>query len=110
MEISTGMRMDTKHDLHRLILPGAAIVMLLCVIALPAGAQWLNYPTAGIPRAPDGKTNLAAAAPRTPDGKPDFSGVWIPEDQKYFGNLAAGLKPHKSDLTHWQTRTDRQRT
>jgi len=39
-------------------------------------AQWLNYPTPGIPRLKDGKPDLAAKAPRTRDGKPDFSGVW----------------------------------
>jgi len=39
-------------------------------------AQWLDYPTAGVPRTPDGKPNLAAPAPRTADGKPDFSGMW----------------------------------
>jgi hypothetical protein len=38
--------------------------------------QWLNYPTPGIPRKPDGKPDLTAAAPRMPDGKPDLSGLW----------------------------------
>ncbi len=42
-----------------------------------AAAQWLTYPTTGVPRTPDGKPNLAAPAPRTSDGKPDFSGIWI---------------------------------
>ena len=44
----------------------------------PLPAQWLDYPTAGIPRLPDGKPNLAAPAPRTTDGKPDLSGLWEP--------------------------------
>ena len=41
-----------------------------------ASAQWLNYPSASIPRTPDGKPNLAAPTPRTKDGKPDLSGMW----------------------------------
>ena len=49
----------------------------LCVpLAGPLGAQWINYPTPGLPRTHDGKPDLSAPAPRTPDGKPDLSGVW----------------------------------
>jgi hypothetical protein len=54
----------------------AAVSLMICLISSPLGAQWLNYPTAGIPRLPDGKPNLAAPAPRTADGKPDLSGIW----------------------------------
>jgi hypothetical protein len=53
-----------------------AVGLMICVISSPLGAQWLNYPTTGIPRLPDGKPNLAAPAPRTADGKPDLSGIW----------------------------------
>src|ERR1700674_2026959 len=55
-----------------------ALGIIACLISAPLFAQWLNYPTAGIPRLPDGKPNLAAPAPRTPDGKPDLSGLWEP--------------------------------
>lgn len=41
-----------------------------------APAQWIHYPTAGIPRTPDGKADLSAPPPRTPDDKPDLSGMW----------------------------------
>jgi len=44
--------------------------------AAPGYSQWLKYPTAGVPRNPDGTPNLTAPAPRLPDGKPDFSGIW----------------------------------
>jgi hypothetical protein len=43
-------------------------------------AQWLKYPTAGVPRTADGKPDLAAPAPRTPDGKPDFTGIWLTDN------------------------------
>jgi hypothetical protein len=51
-------------------------VSLAMLWTISASAQWLNYPTPGIPRTPDGKPNLAAAVPKTADGKPDLSGLW----------------------------------
>jgi hypothetical protein len=50
---------------------------MFLLICLPLTAQWLHYPTAGVPRTSDGRPNLSASAQRTSDGKPDFSGVWI---------------------------------
>jgi hypothetical protein len=46
-------------------------------LGIPAGAQWLKHPTAGVPRTADGKVNVSAPTPRTADGKPDFSGLWM---------------------------------
>jgi hypothetical protein len=63
-------------------------VMLMAAFAVPAvlieplAAQWLNYPTPGIPRTADGKPNPSAAAPRTADGKPDLSGIWDMEHNR----------------------------
>lgn len=46
--------------------------------AAPAAliAQWQPYPTAGVPRTPDGKPNLSAPAPKATDGHADFTGIW----------------------------------
>jgi hypothetical protein len=53
-----------------------SIVVALCCASSVAVAQWLHYPTAGVPRTSDGKPNLTAPPPRLADGKPDFSGIW----------------------------------
>jgi len=58
----------------------AALVAAACAIiglSSPLVAQWLTYPTAGVPRTAAGKLNVTAPAPRTADGKPDFSGLWL---------------------------------
>ena len=50
----------------------------LAIVALPgaASAQWLDYPTSGVPRTADGKPDMTAPMPRTTDGKPDLTGMW----------------------------------
>src|SRR5438105_11292771 len=51
--------------------------MVTCLAVPGAGvAQWLEYPTRGVPRTADGKPDLSAPAPRTSDGRPDLSGMW----------------------------------
>jgi hypothetical protein len=59
-----------------------AVLSLLSAIAAPAGAQWVSYPTAGVPRTATGAPDLNAPTPRTTDGKPDFSGIWQPEKNR----------------------------
>jgi hypothetical protein len=54
----------------------ARLVVLLFVLQTAAYAQWLDYPTPGIPRTKDGKPDLAAPAPKARDGKPDLGGIW----------------------------------
>ena len=86
------------------------VLWLTVFLALSGSAQWLNWPTPGIPRGRDGKPDLAAAAPKDSRGHPDFSGMWVPRDVRpcdtnergvqctelpltpQLGNFAAGLQ------------------
>ena len=78
-----------------------------------AQAQWLNQPTPGAPRTPDGKVNMTGPAPRV-NGKPDLSGIWQAEaeprgpglfglgespNSKYFRDILADFKPGEEPLT-----------
>src|SRR5262245_40273487 len=75
------------------------IAVLMMALSTPLAAQWLNQPTLGIPRTPDGKLNLSAAVPRATDGKPDLSGLWMKVSPKYSRNIAADLKP--DEIRSW---------
>jgi hypothetical protein len=55
---------------------GAVGVLIASLVTSPAGAQWLNHRTTGIPRNADGTPKLDAPAPRMPDGRPDLEGLW----------------------------------
>src|SRR3974377_1813125 len=61
---------------------GAAALFAAILLCPLLCAQWITYPTAGVPRLAHGKPNLLAPAPRTADGKPDLSGVWAWEDNR----------------------------
>jgi hypothetical protein len=54
-----------------------AIVAASALGYATVAAQWLKYPTAGVPRTADGKPNLGAPTPRTQGGQPDLSGIWL---------------------------------
>ena len=80
------------------------VILLVVIVAglradTPANAQWLNHPTPGTPRLPDGRPNLSAPAPRTTDGRPDLSGVWRGAGPLYRFNIAQDLKPE--DIQPW---------
>ena len=70
------------------------IVIAAAVWLFPVSlyAQWLDWPTPGIPRSADGKPNLTAPAPRTPEGKPDLSGLWQPAVNPYRFSVIQDLK------------------
>src|SRR5580692_11799968 len=78
-------------------LPASFVLLSTLTLSSAAHAQWLNFPTPGIPRTADGKPNLAAPAPRAPGGKPDLSGVWhvqptpIAEMKRLFGEGVGDL-------------------
>jgi hypothetical protein len=71
------------------------VLIVLTAACVNARAQWINYPTPGTPRTPDGKPNLTAPARRAANGKPDLSGVWqveptpAEEMKRLFGDLSA---------------------
>src|ERR1700689_4589411 len=52
------------------------VLLAVAAVVTPLSAQWIHYPSAGLPRTTDGKTNPTAPAPRTADGHPDLSGIW----------------------------------
>lgn len=77
----------------------AAAAVLASLLSTTAGAQWLNYPTPGTPRLPDGRPDLSAPAPRAADGKPDLTGVWRGAGPLYRFNIAQDLNPE--DIQPW---------
>jgi hypothetical protein len=88
-----------------------AIAAAVWLFPVSLCAQWLTFPTPGMPRTADGKPNLTAPAPRTADGKPDFTGLWAFPIDSAVGNIAvrnAGdLKP--ADVQPWAQALVRQR-
>ena len=85
------------------VVVSAAIVAAL---SPTLSAQWPLRPQPGVPKGPDGKTNLNAPAPRTSDGKPNLSGIWMRVERTEapgsqppgrpplaaFGNIGVGFK------------------
>ena len=100
---------------HRLIVLGFAFIIVSGGVP---HAQWLNYPTPGIPRSADGKPDLNAPPPRTTTGKPDLSGIWMVEcgapegecfDRSLFFDLAKGLPGSDVEMTPWAAAIQQQR-
>lgn len=87
------------------------VAAIMAIASVPTTAQWLDYPTPGIPRMPDGKPNLTAPAPRK-DGKPDLSGIWhAGQERKYFTNVTVDFKPGEFPIQPWaEALTEERRT
>jgi hypothetical protein len=64
------------HRRHQVLAAVAFIILATPLLSTHLAAQWIKYPTAGVPRKANGKVDMSAPAPRMADGKPDFSGVW----------------------------------
>ncbi len=76
--------------------------LILIVAAITSvNAQWLNYPTAGVPRLENGKANLTAPAPKKPNGQPDISGIWQVPGLNYLINIARDLKRGDVPFQPW---------
>lgn len=80
------------------------LFVLLALLPASTQAQWLHYPTPGIPRTRDGGANLKAAAPRAANGRPDLSGLWqiqptpIDEITRMFGPSVDKLSVPGDDI------------
>jgi hypothetical protein len=96
------------------------VLIALAIAPAFVNAQWLNHPTAGTPRTPDGKPNLSARAPRGADGKPNISGLWRTDSappemlerlipgatngageeplSQYFINILSDFKPEEAPI------------
>ncbi len=98
----------------RYLVPAVVVVALWTTSFAPVAAQWIRYPTAGVPRTRDGKPDLAARTPRASDGKPDLSGVWQndgygPQNQEgagptpktVFFDLSYGMKGERPPYQPW---------
>ena len=84
-------------------------------VGIGAQAQWVNQPTPGAPRTPDGKVNLAGPLPAPLNGKPDLSGIWQAqgdprapgglfgigesENSRYFRDILSDFKAGEEPLT-----------
>lgn len=101
----------------------ALAAIALAVWSAAASAQWVHYPTKGIPRTADGKPDLGAPAPRTHEGKPDLSGVWqaMPDPTgvrggiedivapRYMIDITRDMKPEAVPFTPWAAAIYKQR-
>jgi hypothetical protein len=94
--------LSLKHVKHVIWCLLTGLVVLQC-----SQAQWLNYPTPGVPRLSDGKANMKAPAPRTADGRPDLSGIWRALAGGYALDVTSDLTP--GEVQPWAAALYKQR-
>ena len=81
-----------------------SLLAVILITATSATAQWINYPTPGIPRTANGNPNLSAPAPKTAEGKPDLSGIWN------LTTTAGGISQLKpSEIKPWALTVSKER-
>ncbi len=73
-------------------------VLLAAICGYSATAQWISYPTPGIPRAADGKPNLSAPVPKSANGKPDLTGLWQRMRNPNQRTTALAMGPNLEDF------------
>ena len=101
----------------------AAASILFLVTVLCADAQWLNHPSAGLPRTASGAPDIDAAPQRRADGKLDLSGIWQADPgprgivggvggvlrSPYFLDVTGDIDPKEAPLQPWARGDPRRR-
>src|SRR5436305_10866460 len=75
-----------RHTMRNIVVGGVLVAATTAVLH----AQWIRYPTPGIPHLADGTPNLFAPPPRVAADKPDLSGFWGPDTKRGFFDIAGG--------------------
>jgi hypothetical protein len=84
------------------LVTAAFVVVGPLFVTTDLAAQWVKYPTAGVPRNRDGSVNMSAPAPRLANGRPDFSGIWaagepyVPDQHQLTPEQAANRREPRS--------------
>ena len=92
-----------QHDSLVAVVRHVTVALVVAAILFASQrltAQWLNYPTPGVPRRADGKVDMRAPAPRMADGKPDLSGLWMTAEPNRGTRATAPASDEAGDHTN----------